>query len=307
MTVGENVGLALRERGEHTETEIRDIVAEKLNLVGLPGIEDKKPADLSGGMRKRVGLARAIAEDPAYILYDEPTTGLDPITAMQINILIRMLQDKLNITSIVVTHDMISADFVGRPAGAAPRRAHHLRRHARGHQTQRQRSGATVHSGRGLRAPDPPRPSLRPARVADVCTYLSDGMAVAALYLCLTGMLQRLRRSNQRWRTYANMLIDENRWRAQRYGADEGLIDFGIGANVAYADLLEELIEMVMPEAETYGCVDELLHGRTILKRGTSADQQRAVHQAALEGGATKDEALKAVVDFLVEATVADL
>ncbi len=144
-------------------------------------------------------------------------------------------------------------------------------------------------------------------RVADVCTYLSDGMAVAALYLCLTGMLQRLRRSNQRWRTYANMLIDENRWRAQRYGADEGLIDFGIGANVPYASLLEELIEMLMPEAEAYDCVDELLHGRTILERGTSADQQRAVHQAALEGGATKDEALKAVVDWLVEATVADL
>ena len=144
-------------------------------------------------------------------------------------------------------------------------------------------------------------------RVADICTYLNDGMAVAALYLCLVGMLQRLRRSNQKWRTYANMLIDENRWRAQRYGADEGLIDFGIGVNVPYADLLEELIEMVMPEAEAFDCVDELLHGRTILKRGTSADQQRSVHQAALEAGASKDEALKAVVDWLVEATVADL
>lgn len=144
-------------------------------------------------------------------------------------------------------------------------------------------------------------------RVADVCTYLNDGVAVAALYLCLIGMLQRLRRSNQRWRTYANMLIDENRWRAQRYGADEGLIDFGIDANVPYSDLLEELIEMVMPEAETFDCVDELLHGRTILQRGTSADLQRSVHNAALEAGSSQEDALKAVVDWLVEATVADL
>ncbi len=144
-------------------------------------------------------------------------------------------------------------------------------------------------------------------RVADVCTYLNDGMAVAALYLCLTGMLQRLRRSNQRWRTYANMLIDENRWRAQRYGADEGLIDFGIGANVPYSALLEELIEMVMPEAEAFDCVDELLHGRTILQRGTSADHQRSVYSASIEAGSSRKEALKAVVDWLVEATVADL
>jgi carboxylate-amine ligase len=144
-------------------------------------------------------------------------------------------------------------------------------------------------------------------RIADVCTYLDDGISVAALYVCLLGMLQRLRRSNQRWRTYANMLIDENRWRAQRYGADEGLIDFGIGSRVPYADLLEELIEMVMPDAERYGCVDELLHTRTILERGTSSDHQRAVFEARLAEGATKQEALKAVVDWLAEATVADL
>ena len=144
-------------------------------------------------------------------------------------------------------------------------------------------------------------------RVADICTYLNDGIAVATLYVCVLGMLQRLRRSNQRWRTYANMLIDENRWRAQRYGADEGLIDFGIGSRVAYADLLEELIEMVLPEAEAYGCVDELLHARTILERGTSADLQRSVYQAKLAEGADDKEALKAVVDWLVEATIADL
>ncbi len=113
MTVGENVGLALREHTKKSEDEIRAIVSDKLRLVGLEGIEGKKPAELSGGMRKRVGLARAIAMDPAYILYDEPTTGLDPITAQQINILIRDLQKALDITSIIVTHDMKSACFVG--------------------------------------------------------------------------------------------------------------------------------------------------------------------------------------------------
>ena len=109
MTVGENVGLALREHTTKSAAEIAAICEEKLTRVGLPGIQGKKPADLSGGMRKRVGLARAIAMDPDYILYDEPTTGLDPITAQQINLLIRDLQQGLAITSVVVTHDMRSA------------------------------------------------------------------------------------------------------------------------------------------------------------------------------------------------------
>jgi len=113
MTVGENIGLALREHTQLSRDEIAAIVAEKLALVNLEGIEQKKPADLSGGMRKRVGLARAIAMDPDYILYDEPTTGLDPVNAQQINELIRELQGKLNVTSIVVTHDMKSAYYVG--------------------------------------------------------------------------------------------------------------------------------------------------------------------------------------------------
>jgi phospholipid/cholesterol/gamma-HCH transport system ATP-binding protein len=89
MTVGENVGIGLREHTTLSDREIADRVAEKLALVNLSGIEAKKPAELSGGMRKRVGLARAIAMDPDYILYDEPTTGLDPIGARLINILIR--------------------------------------------------------------------------------------------------------------------------------------------------------------------------------------------------------------------------
>jgi phospholipid/cholesterol/gamma-HCH transport system ATP-binding protein len=113
MTVEENVGLALREHTRKTREEIQAIVTRKLALVNLSGIEDKKPSALSGGMKKRVGLARAIAMDPDYILYDEPTTGLDPVTAQQINVLIRELQEKLNVTSIVVTHDMKSAFHVG--------------------------------------------------------------------------------------------------------------------------------------------------------------------------------------------------
>ena len=96
-----------------SEEEIRAIIREKLEMVDLDGIEDKMPSDLSGGMRKRVGLARALAMEPDYLLYDEPTTGLDPITADQINILIRQVQTKMNVTSVVVTHDMKSAFHVG--------------------------------------------------------------------------------------------------------------------------------------------------------------------------------------------------
>jgi phospholipid/cholesterol/gamma-HCH transport system ATP-binding protein len=112
MTVGENVGLALREHTKLARGEIARRVAEKLEMVGLPGIEELKPASLSGGMRKRVGLARAIAMEPRYVLYDEPTTGLDPVTADAINVLIKDLQQKLGITSVVVTHDMKSAEYV---------------------------------------------------------------------------------------------------------------------------------------------------------------------------------------------------
>ena len=88
-------------------------MSERLEWVGLKGVDDMKPASLSGGMRKRVGLARAIAMDPQYILYDEPTTGLDPIMSDVINRLIRSLQERLGVTSIVVTHDLNSAYHVG--------------------------------------------------------------------------------------------------------------------------------------------------------------------------------------------------
>lgn len=106
LTVFENIAYPLREHLKLTEREIQERVAEKLQVVGLSGIEEKMPAELSGGMKKRVGLARAIATEPEIILYDEPTTGLDPMTAQRINDLIIELQKKLGITTIVVTHDL---------------------------------------------------------------------------------------------------------------------------------------------------------------------------------------------------------
>jgi phospholipid/cholesterol/gamma-HCH transport system ATP-binding protein len=113
LTVWENVGLGLIEHTDLPRDVIRRRAVEKLALVGLGGVEDVKPAELSGGMKKRVGLARAIAMDPEIILYDEPTTGLDPIMADVINELICSLKKTLSITSVVVTHDMTSAYKIG--------------------------------------------------------------------------------------------------------------------------------------------------------------------------------------------------
>ncbi len=109
MTVGENVGLPLAKHGHKSDEEIREVVLEKLKLIGLTDVIESYPSQLSGGMKKRVGLARAIVMDPQVVLYDEPTTGLDPIMADVINSLIRDLQHELKITSVVVTHDINSA------------------------------------------------------------------------------------------------------------------------------------------------------------------------------------------------------
>lgn len=109
LTVYENVSFVLRRERKHTEAEMRRLVAEALEMVELPGIEQKKPAELSGGMRKRVGLARAIVYRPEIVLYDEPTTGLDPIAGARIDSLIRRVWEHLHVTSIAVTHDMPSA------------------------------------------------------------------------------------------------------------------------------------------------------------------------------------------------------
>ena len=109
LTVWENVGFGLLQHTQMSQEEVRKLATEKLNLLGLYGIEDAMPSALSGGMRKRVSLARAIAMDPEILLYDEPTTGLDPIRADAINELILEMRGKIRVTSITITHDMASA------------------------------------------------------------------------------------------------------------------------------------------------------------------------------------------------------
>jgi len=113
MTVAENVGFALRRENNLSSAELDRRVSETLEMVELPGIENKKPSELSGGMRKRVGLARAIVYRPEIVLYDEPTTGLDPVVSDSIDKLIVRVRDRLNVTTVVVTHDMRSARRVG--------------------------------------------------------------------------------------------------------------------------------------------------------------------------------------------------
>lgn len=113
LTIGDNVAMGLRKQGMLDEREIEERVNETLDLVDLPNVAPRFPAELSGGMRKRVGIARAIALRPKYLLYDEPTTGLDPVTSAVIDELMIRMRDKLGVTSIVITHDMRSAYRVG--------------------------------------------------------------------------------------------------------------------------------------------------------------------------------------------------
>ncbi|MCJ7726008.1 MAG: glutamate-cysteine ligase family protein, partial [Acidimicrobiia bacterium] len=152
------------------------------------------------------------------------------------------------------------------------------------------------------------RPSSRyptlEMRIPDVCTRVEDGIAVAAVYVSLLGMLFHRRLDNQRWRIYENMLVSENIWRAQRYGFDEPLADFGKGELVPYATLLEEIIKVVSPAAEELGCLAEVESARVIVERGTSADRQLQAYDGVVEAGGTTDEALAAVVDLLIEDTV---
>jgi phospholipid/cholesterol/gamma-HCH transport system ATP-binding protein len=113
FTIGDNVAMGLRKQGRLGPQEINDRVHEALELVDLPDVADRFPAELSGGMRKRVGIARAIALRPKYMLYDEPTTGLDPVTSAVIDQLMVRMREKLGVTSVVITHDMRSAYTVG--------------------------------------------------------------------------------------------------------------------------------------------------------------------------------------------------
>ena len=148
------------------------------------------------------------------------------------------------------------------------------------------------------------RPSARfptlEARICDVCPRLEHALSLAAMTQSLMKMLYTLRRSNQRWRLYDRFLIEENRWRAQRYGTTAGLIDFGIGTLVPFADILEELIDLAAPHADDLGCLREVEGLRDILTGGTSAERQGTVFQRAIDAGADKGEALREVVRLLV-------
>jgi carboxylate-amine ligase len=141
-------------------------------------------------------------------------------------------------------------------------------------------------------------------RITDVCPLLADGISIAALFRCILRMLYRLRRQNQRWRHYPPFLVRENRWRAQRYGIEQGLVDFGKGALVPFPVLLEELFDLVAEDAAYFGCVAEVKHAREILARGTSADRQLARFEAVKELGGSEQAALVAVVDGILDDTM---
>lgn len=141
-------------------------------------------------------------------------------------------------------------------------------------------------------------------RISDVCTRLDDALCVAAFYRCWLRMLYRLRRSNQRWRRYTQFLINENRWRAHRYGIDEGLLDFGKGEIIPFDTLMEEILELLQEDAEYFGCERELGHMRTIIREGTSAHRQVRVYEQALAEGMEPEAALRAVVDLLIRETL---
>lgn len=144
-------------------------------------------------------------------------------------------------------------------------------------------------------------------RIMDVATNVNHAISLVALNVCLLRMLFRARQKNQRWRVYANMLIDENRWRAMRYSYKEGLIDFARGEVVPYAELLDELVDFIQEDADALDCVDEIQGLKNILRDETSAHRQLEVYNKAVEQGAEHDRALKDVVDWLIEETVRDI
>ncbi len=151
-------------------------------------------------------------------------------------------------------------------------------------------------------APNPRYPTVE-TRVMDCCTSIDDSMCLAALVVCLCRMLYRLRRSNQSWRWYKNVLIAENRWRAMRYSFDEQLLDLARGELAPFGQIAEELLALVREDAVELGCVREIEYVRTILERGTSAHRQLRTHGEARAAGASEREALVAVVDFLIRET----
>lgn len=152
------------------------------------------------------------------------------------------------------------------------------------------------------------RPSARfptvETRICDLPTRMEDSLTIAALCASLFRRLWRLKRQNARWRNYKTVLLNENRWIAARYGMEQGLIDFGRRARVPFAELIDEMIELVHEDAVALGCLAEVENARDIIARRPSADHQLATYHAAMKAGANQHEALQAVVDWLIEETV---
>lgn len=155
------------------------------------------------------------------------------------------------------------------------------------------------------------RPSTRyptlEMRSTDIATRYEDGIVIAAMYQALVATLTELRMNNQKWRIYSRMLISENSWRAQRYGVDEPLIDFGRSELVPMPQLIDELIDIVGAQAVALGSVEQMERARSIVAGGTSADRQRSVFEQAMADGAESSEALRQVVDHLISETVEGL
>ena len=141
-------------------------------------------------------------------------------------------------------------------------------------------------------------------RITDLCTKLEDAVCVAAMYVSIVRMLYRIRRSNQTWRSYPLFLLSENRWRAQRYGVDSTLFDFGRGELVPFRDLIDELLVLVREDAEALDCWTEVEHARGIVDRGTSANRQIACFNRLVSEGLSQEEALRGVVDHLIAETL---
>jgi glutamate---cysteine ligase / carboxylate-amine ligase len=152
------------------------------------------------------------------------------------------------------------------------------------------------------------RPSARhptlELRICDICTRIEDALTVAAFYQAILAFLYNLQANNQTWRRYRRILVAENKWRAQRYGVEGTLADFGRRKLVPFGDLVEELIGLLGEHARELGCLAEIERGRAIVRDGTSADHQLRVYRAALEQGASEHEAQVKVVDWLIEATL---
>lgn len=155
------------------------------------------------------------------------------------------------------------------------------------------------------------RPSSRyptlEMRSTDICTRYADGIMIAAIYQALVAKLDQLRMNNQKWRIYSRMLISENSWRAQRYGVDEPLIDFGRSELVPMPQLMDELIDILREQAVELGSLPHVERARMIVEEGTSADRQRATYERAVADGAETTEALRGVVDHLISETVEGL